>query len=389
MSAAPWPAAPADRAPLAPAPLAPDRESCAELAMRLAFARRPLIVAGNGARAAARELSELARRLSIPVVTTPHAKGIFPESDPLHLGLIGLGGHSSAVSYLTSRPDVVCIVGSRLGNLPTDGWALPLSGTEATIQIDREPLLIGRNYPVTLGIVSDAALACARRSTTSPPTSLMSSAVRESNAIGTPMPFPTAFRSSQLVFSLRFKGRFPTPAGLPIRANIAPLPCTTWRSIGGAVSISARLGLDGKRLWRGHGLPARTSQRASHLRLRRWRLHDACGGNAHLRRARHRPHARHFQRRTPQHGAPRLSGRVRPPAGGHAIVRRRCCERGVGARRQGGQDRDAGRPFPKRLARLGAVRGPVVLDVRIDADFALSVGSRSASLKSAAFGGVR
>ena len=80
-------------------------------------------------------LGRRAARLALPVVTTPHAKGVFPESDPLHLGLIGLGGHTSAISYLMSRPDVVCIVGSRLGDLPTDGWALPLAGTDATIQI--------------------------------------------------------------------------------------------------------------------------------------------------------------------------------------------------------------------------------------------------------------
>jgi acetolactate synthase-1/2/3 large subunit len=44
---------------------------------------------------------------------------------------------------------------------------------------------------------------------------------------------------------------------------------------------------------------------------------------------------------------------------------------------------------PRRLARLLAQRGPVVLDVRIDPDVSLSAGSRSASLRSAAFGGVR
>jgi acetolactate synthase I/II/III large subunit len=137
----------------------PNSAACAELAMKLQLARRPLIVAGNGARSAASALRELARRLSIPVVTTPHGKGVFPESDPLHLGLIGLGGHASAISYLMSSPDVVCVVGSRLGDLPTDGWALPVSGTDATIQIDRDRFLIGRNYPVTLGIVADAAQA--------------------------------------------------------------------------------------------------------------------------------------------------------------------------------------------------------------------------------------
>jgi acetolactate synthase-1/2/3 large subunit len=116
-------------------------------------------VLGNGARGAYADVLALAVRLSCPVVTTPHAKGSFPDSHPLHLGGIGLGGHPSATRYLESSPDVVCIIGSRLNDYATNGWSLPLCGTEATIQIDREPWLVGRNYPVTLGIIGDAALA--------------------------------------------------------------------------------------------------------------------------------------------------------------------------------------------------------------------------------------
>jgi acetolactate synthase-1/2/3 large subunit len=131
--------------------------ACSEAAKTLACAKRPLLVLGNGARGAASEIFLLATRLSIPVVTTPHAKGAFPESHLLHLGGIGFGGHPSASAYLAARPDVVCIFGSRLGDFASNSWSLPLEGTEATIQIDREPQLIGRNYPVSLGIVADAA----------------------------------------------------------------------------------------------------------------------------------------------------------------------------------------------------------------------------------------
>jgi acetolactate synthase I/II/III large subunit len=137
----------------------PDPSACADAVRRLRSARRPLLVLGNGARSAAGDLRKLAERLACPVVTTPHAKGVFPDSHPLHLGGIGLGGHPSATRYLAGKPDVVCIVGSRLNDYATNGWSLPLCGTHATFQIDREPWLIGRNYPVTLGIVGDAALA--------------------------------------------------------------------------------------------------------------------------------------------------------------------------------------------------------------------------------------
>src|SRR5450432_2714286 len=141
------------------APPAPNPALCSDIAQRLRRAKRPLIIAGNGARGAAAELRLLAEWAASPVATTPHAKGVFPERHPLHVGVTGFGGHPSVQAYLAARPDVVCVVGSRLGDMATGAWNLPLTGSEATFQIDREPWLIGRNYPVTAGVVSDARAA--------------------------------------------------------------------------------------------------------------------------------------------------------------------------------------------------------------------------------------
>jgi acetolactate synthase-1/2/3 large subunit len=141
------------------APADPDPGVASRVAVSLSRSRRPLLVIGNGARSAARELLELAEVLRCPVVCTAHGKGIFPDRHPLHLGVIGFGGHASASAYIESRPDVVLVVGSRLGDFATDGWSLPLAGAEATFQIDRDGGLLGRNYPLTLGIVADAGAA--------------------------------------------------------------------------------------------------------------------------------------------------------------------------------------------------------------------------------------
>ena len=152
--------APSRVVPSVPPPVpAPDQNACAEVARALHQARRPVLVIGNGARGAADEVRALAERLACPVVTTPHGKGIFPDSHPLHLGGIGFGGHHSAADYLASRPDVVLIIGSRLGDVSTNGWRVPLNGSVATFQIDREAWLLGRNYPLTLGLVADARAA--------------------------------------------------------------------------------------------------------------------------------------------------------------------------------------------------------------------------------------
>jgi acetolactate synthase I/II/III large subunit len=146
--------------PAAPTPTAaPDRAACREAALRLVAAKRPLLVLGNGARNAASEALALAERLTLPVVTTAHAKGVFPETSPLYVGLIGAGQHPSVTEYLARPPDVTCVVGSRLGDLATTGWAVDVSGSSATIQVDREPWLIGRNARLSLGIIGDAALS--------------------------------------------------------------------------------------------------------------------------------------------------------------------------------------------------------------------------------------
>jgi acetolactate synthase-1/2/3 large subunit len=149
----------------------PDPAACAAAAQWLQAAKRPLLVLGNGARSASAEALALAELLSIPVVVTGHAKGVFPESHPLYLGIIGNAGHPSAADYVASRPDVICIVGSRVGDFATNGWAMNLTGTMATIQIDREPWLIGRNVSTTLGVVGDAACALDAITGAAPPAS--------------------------------------------------------------------------------------------------------------------------------------------------------------------------------------------------------------------------
>lgn len=141
-----------------PAPV-PSLLACQKAAALLRSGQRPLLLLGNGARSAADQAIALAERLSLPVVVTGHAKGIFPETHPLYLGIVGVGQHPSVTEYLADPPDVVCVVGSRLGDVATNGWKLPIAGSRATIQIDRDPLLLGRNVPITLGIMSDAKLA--------------------------------------------------------------------------------------------------------------------------------------------------------------------------------------------------------------------------------------
>ncbi|MGQ0506169.1 MAG: thiamine pyrophosphate-binding protein [Myxococcaceae bacterium] len=130
-------------------------EEAAEL---LQSSERGLIYAGSGARhpETVRLIHQIATMLGIPVMTTPKAKGVFPESHPLSLGIFGYGGHPSATEYLGESPDVLLCVGCGLGETSTNGWTELLEPGKALIQVDIDGAQIGRNYAVDVGLIGPA-----------------------------------------------------------------------------------------------------------------------------------------------------------------------------------------------------------------------------------------
>jgi acetolactate synthase-1/2/3 large subunit len=135
--------------------VAPDAAACAEAAALLAQAKRPLLLLGSGARAHEANLLavELCERTGAMAAVTAHAKGAFPERHPAYLGVLGFGGHPAVRGYL-GQADVVCVLGSRLGDISTNGWSNDLAGT-TLVHVDRDPSSVGRNYETAIGIVGD------------------------------------------------------------------------------------------------------------------------------------------------------------------------------------------------------------------------------------------
>lgn len=91
----------------------------------LAEAKTPVLVLGFGAviaNAGADALALAARLPNLRVVSTPRAKGVFPEDHPQYRGVIGFAGHSEARRCLFEDADLVLIVGTRLGELTSDNW---------------------------------------------------------------------------------------------------------------------------------------------------------------------------------------------------------------------------------------------------------------------------
>jgi acetolactate synthase I/II/III large subunit len=119
----------------------------------------PVIIAGNGVHASRgwAELAELADLLSIPVATTATGKSAMAEIHPLAMGVFGNWGQAAA-NHVVSIADTVLVVGSRLA--PTDTCfenpELLDPDRQKFLQIDVEPLNIGRHFPVAAAIVADA-----------------------------------------------------------------------------------------------------------------------------------------------------------------------------------------------------------------------------------------
>ncbi len=132
-----------------------DKQAIIEAASLLALARRPCILAGHGVALAqaSEELATLARYIQAPVMTSPKGKGVFPENDPLSLGVLGFGGHEIAETHVRSGDiDVLLVVGSSLNEFVTNAWTLPLRPKVALIQIDIDPTSFGKTYPVDVAV---------------------------------------------------------------------------------------------------------------------------------------------------------------------------------------------------------------------------------------------
>jgi acetolactate synthase I/II/III large subunit len=91
-----------------------DKQSVEEAAKLIMQAKRPLILAGQGAMIARadKELLALAEKLNCPVTSTLLGKGVFPETHRLSLGMLGMHGTAYA-NKAVCECDCLINIGSR------------------------------------------------------------------------------------------------------------------------------------------------------------------------------------------------------------------------------------------------------------------------------------
>ena len=129
-----------------------------EAARLISESRRPVIYAGGGILKArgAEALRELAELTGIPVVTTLMARGCFPDSHPLCLGMPGMHGNYTAVTSM-QKADLLIALGSRFDDRVT-GKVSTFAPDAKIIHVDVDPAELGKVRRADVPIVGDCRL---------------------------------------------------------------------------------------------------------------------------------------------------------------------------------------------------------------------------------------
>jgi acetolactate synthase-1/2/3 large subunit len=106
------------------------------------------------------EVLALAEALAAPVATTLGARGLIPTTHRLSVGVAGSYSAPPA-NRIVHSADLVLFIGCDTGDQVTLNWQIPPL-TTPIVQIEADPLEIGRSYPNTTGLVGDPKATVAR-----------------------------------------------------------------------------------------------------------------------------------------------------------------------------------------------------------------------------------
>ena len=133
----------------------PNAQSITEAAALIAQSSKPVFYVGGGvikANAAA-QLRALVELLGAPVVTTLMARGAFPDSHPLHMGMPGMHGTVAAVTAL-QKADLLITLGARFDDRVT-GKLSTFAPNAKILHADIDPAEIGKNRHADVAVVGD------------------------------------------------------------------------------------------------------------------------------------------------------------------------------------------------------------------------------------------
>jgi len=128
------------------------------LQQALSSSMRPLLVVGNGVRAAgaADALKAFAERTGIPVVHSLLGLDVLPSSHPLSIGMIGTYGNRWA-NLAVGQSDCIIVIGSRLDIRQTGADTVAWKGKRIIFHVDCDATAINERIRGCLPIIADAS----------------------------------------------------------------------------------------------------------------------------------------------------------------------------------------------------------------------------------------
>ncbi|HCB34378.1 MAG TPA: pyruvate oxidase [Acidimicrobiaceae bacterium] len=132
----------------------PPDAALAAASARLAEAKRPVVVVGDGARRQMGPVVALAERLNAPVLTTFKAKGLISDSHPLGAGVLGRSG-TPVASWMMNESDLLLVFGASFSN------HTGIASYKPTIQVDYDPMALGRFHSVDVAVQGHVGVTAA------------------------------------------------------------------------------------------------------------------------------------------------------------------------------------------------------------------------------------
>ncbi|QFT30651.1 Acetolactate synthase isozyme 2 large subunit [Labrenzia sp. THAF82] len=135
-------------------------EDIANAASFLESASRPILVCGVTSlyENAGDAIKVLAEKHAIPIATSVGGRSVIETSHPNHIGVVGTYSAPYA-NRLLNEADLVIYVGCHGGDQISSDWTIPAPTTQV-IQIDADPVELGRGHPNTCGLAGDLTLNC-------------------------------------------------------------------------------------------------------------------------------------------------------------------------------------------------------------------------------------
>ena len=120
----------------------------------VASAHRPLVIVGKGARGSMAEVVRFAEAIGAPVATTFKAKGQISDHHPLGCGVLGRSGTPIA-SWFMNESDLLVVFGASFSH------HTGIAEYKPTVQVDRDPMNLGRFHPVDVPVLGDVGVTAA------------------------------------------------------------------------------------------------------------------------------------------------------------------------------------------------------------------------------------